>query len=192
MNHTHFPLNLLPDPENSALLIVDLQERLAAAMPAHLQPAVIRNTVILIETACEFSLPILVSEQYPRGLGPTLPEVRAALPDHILPVEKVVFSCCREPAFNALFESVAGRDIILCGIEAHVCVLQTALDLLANGHRVFIVADAVCSRTEENRFLGLELLRQAGAVIGSTEIIAFGLLRAAGSDRFKRISKLVK
>jgi isochorismate hydrolase len=146
----------------------------------------------MIETMREFNLPVLVSEQYPRGLGPTLPQVLACLPDGARPLEKLAFSCCAEPALAAQLAQLAGFDLILCGMETHVCVLQTALDLLAGGRRVFVAADGVCSRTAANRQLGLELMQQAGAVIGSTEIFAFGLLRAAGSDRFKRISKLVK
>lgn len=182
----------LPNPARSALLVIDVQERLAAVMPAERMAALVRNTQILIETAREFELPVLVSEQYPRGLGPSLPAVLAALPPGARPVEKTAFSCCAEPAFAPHLAQVAQHDIILCGIETHVCVLQTALDLLARGQRVFVAADAVCSRSEENRQLGLNLMQQAGAVIGSTEIFAFGLLGAAGSERFKRISKLVK
>lgn len=187
--HPLSPRDLLPDPARCALLVVDMQERLSAAMPAESLDSAVRNTVLLIETAREFNLAVLVSEQYPRGLGHTLPAVRAALPDNAHLVEKISFSCCGEPAFSPLF---AQHEVILCGMETHVCVLQTALDLLAQGRRVYVAADAVCSRTADNRQLGLDLMQQAGAVIGSAEIFAFGLLRAAGSERFKRISKLVK
>jgi nicotinamidase-related amidase len=186
------PRDMLPDPTRSALLIVDVQERLSTAMPADLLASVVRNTILLIETAREFNLPVLVSEQYPRGLGSTLPEVLSALPADTRPVEKLTFSCCGEPAFGPLLAQIAQYDLIISGMETHVCVLQTALDLLEQGHRVFVAADAVCSRTPANRQLGLELMARAGAVIGSTEIFAFGLLRAAGSERFKRISKIIK
>lgn len=189
MRDPRSPRDLLPDPARCALLVVDVQERLSTAMPADTLAGVVRNTVVLIETAREFSLPVLVSEQYPRGLGSTLPAVLAALPADSRPVEKLSFSCCGEPAFGPL---LAQYDVILCGMETHVCVLQTALDLLEQGRRVFVAADAVCSRSAANCQLGLDLMQQAGAVIGSAEIFAFGLLRAAGSDRFKRISKLVK
>lgn len=182
----------LPDPARSALLVIDIQERLAAAMPPDALESVTRNTTILIETMREFNLPVLVSEQYPRGLGPTLPQILACLPEGARPVEKLAFSCLGEPALAAQIAQLADYDLMVCGIETHVCVLQTALDLLAGGRRVFVAADAVCSRTAANRQLGLDLLRQAGAVIGSAEIFAFGLLRAAGSERFKRISRLVK
>jgi len=186
------PSERLPKPDNCALLVIDIQERLAPAMPAGRLPDILRNTRILIKTACEFQLPVIVSEQYPKGLGSTLPEIRAALPPEVIPIEKLAFSCCKEAEFEPVFNQLSTHDIILCGMETHVCVLQTALDLLQRGHRVYVAADAVCSRTELNEQLGLNLMSQAGAVIGSTEIFAFGLLGAAGSDRFKRISRLVK
>ncbi len=182
----------LPDQSRTALLVIDIQERLAPAMPHAVLASVLRNTRILIETACEFSLPILVTEQYPKGLGRTVPELTAVLPPESVPFEKVSFSCCAEPGFTPLLDSLGDRDIIVCGIETHVCVLQSTLDLLAAGRRVFVAADATCSRAKMNWRLGLDLMRQAGAGIGSTEIFAFALLRAAGTDRFKRISRLVK
>lgn len=186
------PDHVLPNRERCALLIIDVQERLSAAMPTEKLPDVLRNTRILIETAREFNLPVLISEQYPKGLGPTVAELRAVLGDGIQPVEKVCFSCCDSPDFQTVLQPLVGHDFILTGMETHVCVLQTALDLLERGHRVYIAADAVSSRTAFNQQIGLDLLRQAGAVIASTELLAFGLLGAAGSESFKRISKLVK
>jgi nicotinamidase-related amidase len=184
--------NLLPRPERSALVVIDIQERLAAVMQAEEIEGVIRSSVILIETAKEFGLPVVVSEQYPKGLGPTMPQICAVLPETTKPVQKLSFSCCGEPGLQTAFERLGECDLILCGIETHVCVLQTAVDLLRQGRRVFVAGDAVCSRSALNRQLGLELMRQAGAVIGSAEIFAFGMLGAAGSERFKRISRLVK
>jgi len=186
------PRGLLPDPANCALLIVDIQERLAAAMPGEVGARVVRNAAILLHTAAEFHIPVLISEQYPRGLGPTVAEIRAALPQDTEPVEKTAFSCCAVPAFQPLLEKTGQRDIILCGIETHVCVLQTALDLLQAGRRVYIAADATCSRHKQNWRAGLDLMRQAGAVIGTVEIFAFGMVGGAGTDQFKRISSLVK
>ena len=186
------PHALLPTPGRCALLVIDMQERLAAAMPPGVLTGVLRNTCILIETAREFHMPILVSEQYPKGLGPTVAEVRAALPDNIAPTAKLAFSCCREEAFTPAFAGLPERDFILCGMEAHVCVLLTTLDLLKQGRRVYIAADAVCSRSKFNWNIGLDAMRQAGAWIGSTEMYAFGLLGSAGTEQFKRISKLVK
>ena len=181
-----------PDPGRAALLVIDVQERLAEAMPRGELAQVTCNTVILIEGAKEFGIPCALSEQYPKGLGSTLPEIREAAGPACQPVAKLAFSCCGEPAFDPLWQEWRERDILLCGIEAHVCVLQTALDLLGRGHRVFIASDAVTSRMAHNKYLALDLLRQAGAVIGSTEIFLFGMQRAAGTERFKRISRLVK
>lgn len=186
------PLDILPDPERTLLLVVDVQERLAVAMPAEQLPGVLRNTTILIEAAKAFQIPIVISEQYPKGLGSTVAEVQAALPAEVQPMPKIAFSCCGEPALQEAIQALDNRSVILCGMETHICVLQTALDLLAQGRRVYIAADAVCSRAGFNQQLGLDLMRQSGAVIGSTEMLAFGLLRQAGSERFKLISKLVK
>ncbi len=179
----------LPSRENSLVLVVDLQERLLAAMPEGVAARTLRSARILVQMAGEFGLPVAVSEQYPQGLGPTASELRAVLPGGTQPVEKVVFNCCAVPAFQPV---LGGKDIILCGAETHVCVLQTALDLLAQGRRVYVAADATCSRAKLNWQLALDLMRQAGAVIGSAEIFAFGLLGAAGSETFKRISQMVK
>lgn len=185
-------LDIFPKPDRFAVLVIDIQERLAAVMPSEEMNAAIRNSVILMETAKEFGMPIIVSEQYPKGLGPSVEPICAALPEGYQPVPKVVFSCCRVPELQQTFDQLGGYDLIVCGIEAHVCVLQTTLDLLRQGRRVFVAADAICSRYLHNRQLALDLMRPAGAVIGSTEIFAFGLLGAAGTDRFKRISNLVK
>lgn len=175
-----------------AVVVIDVQERLSAAMPVDEMTGVTRNVVILMKTAKEFGMPLVVSEQYPKGLGPSVAQVRAVLPENIKPVEKLAFSCCAEPGLRTVLEPLADHDLILCGIEAHVCVLQTAVDLLRWGCRVFVAADAVCSRTASNRQLGLDLMRQAGAVIGSTEIFAFALVGRAGNNRFKWLSSLVK
>lgn len=183
--------SLLPSRDRAALLIVDIQERLLPAMPLE-GAEVLRNARILAETARELALPVRFSEQYSRGLGPTAAELKAVLPADQVPFEKVVFSCCAAPGFAPVQAELADRDIILCGIETHVCVLQTALDLLGAGCRVFVAADATGSRARLNWKLGLRLMQQAGAVIGTTEIFVFALLGAAGTEQFKRISKLVK
>lgn len=192
MESSHSPYFILPDRNNCLLLVIDVQERLSAAMPPDVIPGVVRNTCTLIEAARMFNRPVFVSEQYPSGLGPTVPEVRAALQEGIVPVEKLAFSCCEAPVLSAELARHTQRDVILCGMETHVCVLQTALDLLKRGRQVYVAADAVCSRTKLNWKIGLDLMRQAGAVIGSTEAFAFGLLGAAGSEQFKQISRLVK
>jgi nicotinamidase-related amidase len=186
------PRDLLPEKSTTALLVIDVQERLAAAMPGDVASRVIRNTSILLNCAREFSLSVLVSEQYPRGLGPTAAEIKALLPVETIPAEKTAFSCCAAPTFQPLIKQLGERSVILCGIETHVCVLQTALDLLESGRRVYVAADACGSRTKQNWRTGLDLMRRAGAVIGSTEVFAFALLGGAGTEQFKRISQLVK
>jgi nicotinamidase-related amidase len=195
MVHMNVPLSprqLLPDPSNTVLLVIDIQERLAAAMPGDVSERVVRNASILVKSAREFSLPVMVSEQYPRGLGATVGEIKALLPEGTTPIEKVAFSCCAVPAFQSLLDRLGQQSVILCGIETHVCVLQTALDLLQSGRRVYVAADAAGSRTKQNWRIGLDLMRRGGAVIGSTETFAFALLGSAGSEAFKRISQMVK
>ncbi len=192
MDSSLSPRDLLPHPLHCALLVIDVQERLAAAMPEDVSGRVLRNTAILLNCAREFSLPVLVSEQYPRGLGHTAAEIKPLLPEGVVPVEKTAFSCCAVPAFKPLLEELGQRALIVWGIETHVCVLQTILDLLQEGRRVYVAADACGSRTKQNWRMGLDLMRRAGAIIGSTEIFAFALLGDAGSEQFKRISQLVK
>jgi nicotinamidase-related amidase len=181
-----------PDPDRTVLVVIDIQEKLFPAMPAEPLKRSISNACTLIEGCKIFNIPILATEQYPKGLGPTTPEVRRALGD-ILPIQKMTFSCCREPDFRRAINALGGKkDVILCGIETHVCVLQTALDLLQDDHHVFVAADAVCSRTKLNWQTGLDLMRHAGVTIGTAEIFLFQLLRESGTERFKQISRLVK
>jgi nicotinamidase-related amidase len=182
----------IPDHQSTALVVVDIQERLAAAMPAEVMAGVVRRTEILIAAARELSLPVILTEQYPRGLGVTVPSLQAALGSDTHPIEKLTFSCCGVEHFNAALENHAVRDVILCGIETHVCVYQTALDLLGGGRRVFLAADAVCSRSRQNHKLALKNMRQAGVVVGSSEMFLFQLLKEARGDTFKAISRLVK
>ena len=184
--------HFIPDHQSAALVVIDIQERLAPAMPAEVMASVLRNTEILIAGARELGLPVILTEQYPRGLGPTLAPVQAALGPDTDPIEKLTFSCCGVAPFTTALDNHAVRDVIVCGIETHVCVYQTTLDLLSSGRQVFLAADAVCSRSRQNHKIGLKNMRQAGAVIGSTEMFLFQLLKKAGGDTFKAISRLVK
>jgi nicotinamidase-related amidase len=176
----------------AVLAVIDVQERLLPAIPEERRTQVLRNVLIAIDAATILGLPTVASEQYPKGLGPTVPEVREHLGDTCTPVEKLVFSCGRSPEFRAALEATGRRDVILCGVEAHVCVLQTTLDLLGNGYRVFVPADAVASRRLLDWERGLALMERAGAVVGTTEIFVFQLLERAGTDEFRAISKLVR
>lgn len=177
--------------EGSALVVVDVQERLFATMDAEHREEVVRNLKVLAAAARRLSLPVVVTEQYPKGLGHTLPELREAL-GPVEPLEKVAFSCCDAEGFTARLKAVKARQVILAGIEAHVCVLMTGLDLLAEGYVVHVAADAVTSRTQGNWRIGVEQLRQAGAVITTTESALFQLLGKADTDDFRTLSKLIK
>jgi isochorismate hydrolase len=150
-----------------------------------------RNLQVLITFARELDVPILATEQYPKGLGKTIPDVKKELGELSL-IEKVAFSCCRVDAFNERLRSLGRKQIVLSGIETHVCVLQTAADLIQRGYGVHVVADAVCSRRRLDWEIGLRWMENNGAMITTTEIIAFQLLKEAGTDEFKRLSKFVK
>ncbi|HEY9198847.1 MAG TPA: hydrolase [Gammaproteobacteria bacterium] len=178
--------------ESSALLIVDMQTRLAAAMPAEARERVLRNTGILIETARTLGVPLVQTEQYPRGLGPTEPELAQRLEGRAQRLEKTAFSCCAAEGFDAAACADGRTQWILCGMEAHVCVLQTAFDLHARGLEVFVVEDAVCSRTDANHANALARLRQAGVVVSNTESVLFEWLRDAGDPQFKALSALIR
>jgi nicotinamidase-related amidase len=173
------------------LAIVDVQERLFAAMDAERRDEMIRNLKILATLARRLALPVVVTEQYPKGLGHTLPELRTLL-EPVVPVEKTAFSCCGADGFTAALREAGAEHVLLAGLEAHVCVLLTALDLLAGGVRVSVVADATCSRRRERQELGLAQARQAGAVVTATETVVFQLLGHADTDLFREIAPLLR
>lgn len=175
--------------EKTGLLVVDIQERLLPAM--HEKERVAQNAIRLVKGASVLGLTAWVTEQYRKGLGGTIPEIVAAMPD-FKPIEKMAFSACQA---DGLLEALRAREtenVLLCGIECHVCVCMTCLDLIAQGFKPFIVADAVSSRTSENCGIGIERMRQAGAVIVSTEMALFELLDRADASAFKQILNLVK
>ena len=175
--------------DDTALLIVDIQERLASVMNA--RAVVEDNCLHLIELAKILDIPIIVTEQYPKGLGQTVERIRTALPPY-QPIEKLTFSCCDEPEFLKRVRDGQRRKLILTGMETHICVLQTCLGLLRNDFHVHVVSDAVCSRRDENRKVALEFLRDAGASVTCTETVLFQLLKKAGTEAFKTISKRIK
>lgn len=176
----------------AVLAIVDIQERLLGALAEDRRTAVVERALIAVDTALVLGVPVLVSEQYPKGLGPTAAPIRQHLGDAFAPIEKLAFSCGRSPEFRQALERTGRREVILCGVETHVCVLQTALDLVHENYQVFIAADAVASRRDVDRDTALALLRQAGVTIGTTEMFAFQMLECAGTDEFRKISKIVK
>ncbi|HKA90948.1 MAG TPA: isochorismatase family protein [Haliangiales bacterium] len=181
------------DPARAALLVIDVQQRLFGVTPEADRNACARNIHILAELARRLRLPVVWSEQYPHGLGPTIPPVADALAG-LAPhrVEKLEFSLAAAPAWEAIGRELGRDQLVVVGMEAHVCVYQTVRDLCERGATVFVPADAVVSRTRENRDIGLALCAKAGGIITSTEVIVFDALGAAGTDDFRAMSKLVK
>ncbi|MBI5100420.1 MAG: hydrolase [Nitrospirae bacterium] len=175
--------------QEAVLVIVDIQERLADVMSE--RKKVVDNCLHLIELCGLQGVPVILNEQYPKGLGPTVPELRDALKG-ISAHEKVTFSCCGMGSFARTLEATGRKKVVLVGMETHVCVLQTCIDLLKRGYIVHAVRDAICSRTTENHGIAMEYMRDAGAVVTCTEAVLFQLLEKAGSDEFKVISKRIK
>ena len=174
--------------EDTALLVLDVQERLAAAMEPEVLSRMLRRLGALIEGARVLGLPIVVTEQYPKGLGRTVASIRDRLGD-VPAVEKIRFSAV-DPAVR---ERLAGRrHVLVAGMETHVCVYQTVRDLVSEGRQPVLCVDAVLSRHPVDREAGLDLARAAGATLASVEAVLFDLLGAAGTEEFKRISALVK
>jgi nicotinamidase-related amidase len=172
-------------PDRTTLVVVDVQEGFRKAIPDFQQVA--KATATLIEGAGIIGVPVVLTEQYPKGLGETAPEVAEHLPEGTEPLEKVVFSAADAEGFD-----LGGRDqALVCGIETHVCVNQTVLDLLDAGTEVQVAEDAVGSRTEENKRVGLHKMEQAGATLTSVETALFELLGRAGTDEFKAVQKLI-
>jgi nicotinamidase-related amidase len=181
------------DPDSSLLLVVDVQERLAAVMPRDAMDRLVANTLLLLETARLLNVPVLASEQYPRGLGATVAPVAEGLRAlGVAPIDKLGFDACSEPRLARAIADRAPRAVVVVGMETHVCVFQTTRELVRRGHDVHVVADAVTSRREENRLLGLALCERAGAFATPAETVVFDWLGRAGTDEFKAISKRMR
>ncbi|MGD8569579.1 MAG: hydrolase [Gammaproteobacteria bacterium] len=174
----------------SQLVLVDLQTRLLQAMAD--RNNLLRHCEILVKAARTLSVPLLATEQYPQGLGHTDPVLSEALPSDVTPVDKTCFSCCGADRFTTAMSKLNRKQVILVGIEAHVCVLQTALDLVRQGKTVFVAADATDSRSANNKQLALERMRQAGIIITSTESVLFEWLRDAKHEQFKSVAALIR
>jgi nicotinamidase-related amidase len=173
------------EADRTTLIVVDVQEAFRKAIPDFERIA--KATATLIEGAEAIGIPVVITEQYPKGLGETVPEVAEHLPDGVQPLEKVVFAASEAEGFD-----LEGRDqALVCGIETHVCVNQTALDLLASSVDVQVAEDAVGSRTEENKRVGLHKMERAGATLTSVETALFELLGRAGTDEFKQVQRLI-
>lgn len=177
--------------DKAVLVVVDVQEKLCLAMDDKILHKLTKNIATLLETAQELQIPVLITEQYVKGLGATLPELKekAGSAGYF---EKMAFSCCGSADFMATLAATGRTQIIVTGMETHVCVLQTVIELRDAGFEVHVVNDAVMSRSKRNWQIAAEAMTLTGAVPTSTESVLFQLLRVAGTDEFKKLSKLVR
>jgi nicotinamidase-related amidase len=179
--------------EETLLLVVDVQERLVPAIHKDLYPRSLRNMQIMIETAGTLGLPILLTEQYPKGLGGTVPEILTPLEGkNFKRIEKLTFSCARDEGFLQAIADTKRRQVAIVGMETHVCVYQTSVDLKRAGYSVFVLDDAVSSRFPHNYHSGLQALRDAGCTVFSTETAVFQLLKVAATPEFKKVASLIR
>ena len=177
------------DVTNTVLIVVDIQEKLSRIM--YERENLISNLEKLINGIQVLEVPIIVTEQYPQGLGPTIQEI-ASLLANIQRLPKISFSCYGDERFLREFESLNRKQVLVCGIESHVCVYQTVYDLINAGYETHAIMDAVSSRTAENRQIGFDMMKHTGAWLTSTEAVLFELLRVAEGEKFKKISQIVK
>ncbi|HCO95265.1 MAG TPA: hydrolase [Phycisphaerales bacterium] len=177
------------DIQQCCLAVIDVQGKLAQSM--HGREALFKNIQILIRTTNILEIPILWCQQCPDALGPTVPEIAQLLAD-IEPINKSAFSCCGNEQFSTRLKDLARNQILLCGIETHVCIYQTAVDLLGQDFNVHVIADAVSSRAPENKQIALNKLAAEGAKISCTEMALFELLKTAEHPKFRQIAKLIK
>lgn len=175
--------------DHTAAVIIDIQERLYPHIHKHVELA--RNVVILIRGLQILQIPILVTEQYRKGLGSTIPSVSEVI-EKFEPVEKIAFSCCDESRFLRALNLHNKKYVIIAGIEAHVCVLQTVMDLIDNGYHPVLVEDCISSRKENDKKVAVERMRQEGAIVTTYESLLLELCRVAGNETFKKISGLIK
>jgi nicotinamidase-related amidase len=179
------------EAEQCALIVVDMQEKLLP--PIWQKEQLVKNAQLLIRLAGILKIPAIVTTQYSRGLGNTVPEIASLLPESA-PIDKVMFSCFGSDVFCSLVKRLPGQrtTVLLCGMETHICVMQSALDALREGYVVHVASDAVSSRAEWNWHVGLDRMRAAGAVISSTEMIIYELLRSSGAPAFKQLLPYLK
>ena len=175
--------------DKAVLVVIDMQGKLAQSM--HCRELLFENAQKIIKGAQVLGLPLLLTEQNPKGLGPTIPEIADLVPG-VRRIPKLSFSCCGDELFSKELSALQRCQVLLSGIEAHVCLYQTTVDLVATGYEVHVLADAVSSRTAENKAIGLQKMKDAGASITSVEAALFELLRVAEGPMFKQIIGIVK
>lgn len=178
----------LCDVEDSTLVVIDIQTRLGKSMPSKVLSRVVENTVFLLKSAELIGVPVIASEQYPKGLGEYVSEVNENFPETTRHIQKTCFSCCGTEEFIDILEKSGRKQVILTGMEAHVCVLQTAIELQERGYEVFTVGDAICSRRLDNYQNALERLESLGVNQTNTESVVFEWLRDAKNEYFKEIA----
>ncbi len=180
-------------PASTLLLVIDVQDRLAPAMDVAAFANVLANGALLLDAAKELGAMVMATEQYPKGLGGTVPDIASRLSDKgVVPFAKTTFDAFGEPAFSLAFEHHAPKAVVIMGMETHVCVFQTVRSLLERGITTYVVADAVASRRGEHKHIGLNLCAGKGAHITTAETVVFDWLERAGTDQFKTISKLIR
>jgi nicotinamidase-related amidase len=179
----------LLDRSRSVLVVVDIQERLLPAI--HGREGIIPNVKLLAFGARTMQVPVIVTEQYPKGLGPTVSELKEAL-GAAQPLSKVEFSCASGPGFLEKLAGMGRKQVVLCGIESHVCMAQTTVELLGHGYKVWLVTDAMGSRRERDHESALRRLETGGAVLTTAEAVVFEWLRKAGTEEFKAVVGMVK
>jgi nicotinamidase-related amidase len=179
------------EADQCALIVVDMQEKLLP--PIWEKERLVRNVQLLIRLAGILKIPALVTTQYAKGLGDTVPEIASMLPD-TPPIDKLMFSCFGSDVFCSLLKRLPGQrtTVLLCGMETHICVMQTAMGALREGYLVHVACDAVSSRTELNWRIGLDRMRSAGAILSSTEMMIYELLRSSGAPAFKELLPYLK
>lgn len=185
---------LLPlcDRNNSVLVLIDIQAKLAGAMPDKIMEKVITDTQTMIQAAGLLSIPVLVSEQYPAGLGSTVAELGDSLPAKTQIIDKTCFSCASNQKFKDALKALDKNQVIIAGMETHVCVIQTAIELLRLDYQVYVATDAICSRKISHHQNAIQRMQHAGCITTNSESVCFEWLRDASHAQFKAISKLIK
>ena len=180
----------LIDINDSVLVIIDIQVRLVSAMPSDIVNTTIEQAQRLTVAATTLKIPVLLTEQYPRGLGVTVSQLTEKM-DGVVAIEKTSFSCAKVASFMQQLEQTGRKQVVLSGMESHICILQTALELQEKGYQVFIAEDGVCSRTQQNKLNALQRMQQAGITITNMESVLFEWLGDASHPDFKVLSKLI-
>ena len=182
---------MMANSQDSVLGVVDVQEKLAKAMPDGVRERLNKQIKILLTAAKQLGIPVIVTEQYPKGLGPTEPDLQQNLPVGTKTIEKTCFSCLRSEDFRYQLAATLRKQVILVGMETHICVLQTALALKAENFSVHVAEDGVCSRSKSNQYNALQRMRHAGVVISNVESVLFEWLGDATHGDFKALAKLI-